>query len=79
MTIRRAHFHVTGETFNKAREATVTITENDRAGLFSVRPKRSRDVYELTLAEVAVLVLQRIDKLKRQSDYAALHRARSHR
>lgn len=49
---RRARFRLVGS-FNGAPAATVEITQFGDVALFSVRPLRSRRVYELALGDVA--------------------------
>lgn len=52
MKARRARFRLAGR-FNGAAGATITITTFGEVALFTVRPLRSRRVYELQLADVA--------------------------
>lgn len=64
MTMRRAHFKVVaapGERFDVGvTEATIEIVTDDEGhnAVFTVRPKRSRRVYSLTLESVARRVIQ---------------------
>lgn len=74
---RRAHFHVAGENFNGPREATVTVEENAKAGLFIVRPKGSRDVYSMPLAELAAHVIWKNVKQEAAAAHSPLRRSRS--
>jgi hypothetical protein len=52
MKPRRVRFRLAGR-FNGAASATIEITQFGEVALFSVRPFRSRRVYELPLTAVA--------------------------
>lgn len=61
MKPRRARFRLVGR-FNGASSATVEITQFGEVALFSVRPFRSRRVYELELRAVARDVIYEVVK-----------------
>lgn len=56
--MRTARFTVTGH-FDGAPSATVEVVDTDKTTLVRVRPLRSREVAEMSLADVAHLVLER--------------------
>lgn len=68
-----ARFRVFGE-FDHVHEATVVIDRN--AGVFSVRPLRRRRTYELPLAFVARVVMERIIKAEAAEKRAARRKKR---
>jgi hypothetical protein len=55
---RAAHFSVDGGPFGKPKERKATVTIE--AGMFRVRPLRRRRTYDLTLADVARFVYERV-------------------
>lgn len=56
----KAHFRVVGRLNNAARITSGTVTIHRGAGLFAVRPRFSRRVFELPLSTVADMVVARI-------------------
>lgn len=55
----RAHFPVVAR-LDRPFESKGTVTIDRRSGLFTVRPQRRRRTYELTLADVASMVVARV-------------------
>ncbi len=76
MISRKAHFTAVGR-FDGERVARVTILVDDDTSrsVFSVRPFRRRRSYELPLADVAQLVLERVVR----AELAAMKRERARR
>ncbi len=60
--MRPARARVVGRFHHAARITEGTVTLDRGAGLFTVRPLRSRKVYTLPLDRVAEMVVQRVIK-----------------
>lgn len=74
----RAHFRVIGRLDNAAKIVSGTVTIDRRAGLFAVRPRCRRRVYELPLSTVADMVVSRIIRAETFAKRLARAKKKSH-
>ena len=70
MKTRRAHFRVDVR-LNGAAGGTVTIEQNGTTGLFTVRPRRMRKTYTMTLGDVAEYVVFHLARQEAKARLAA--------